>query len=236
MKGLVRKYLKKRNLEIINSDALKELRKKKEFSDYIQNQKYLEKDEFRYILWLDRVYQKIIKIPGHVLELGVAYGRNSILFGHQIKMNGDELVRKYHGFDTFDGYSEESLKSDKNLSDSAWKNNSKEWVQDKIGRVGLTDICSLHQGDILKTVPEFIQKNNGLRVALLYVDCNAYEPALKGMEYILPYMTPGGIICIDEKKQGGETKALIEFCEKNGLVFQKDAGPFAIPAYTVIGK
>jgi len=45
-------------------------------------------------------------------------------------------------------------------------------------------------------------------------------------------MAPGGVICKDEKMQGGETKALTEFCRKYGLEYRKDAGPFSIPAYT----
>ena len=48
-------------------------------------------------------------------------------------------------------------------------------------------------------------------------------------------MSPGGVICIDEKKQGGETKALIEFCKKHDLRFMKDSTPFSIPAYTCMG-
>ena len=48
------------------------------------------------------------------------------------------------------------------------------------------------------------------------------------------FMSPGGVICIDEKRQGGETKALIKFCEDNNLKYIKDATPFSIPAYTVI--
>ena len=62
-------------------------------------------------------------------------------------------------------------------------------------------------------------------------DCNAFLPARFSMDFFKQYMTPGGVICIDEKLQGGETEALIGFCKDNGLEFRKDAGPFAMPAY-----
>ena len=36
------------------------------------------------------------------------------------------------------------------------------------------------------------------KFALLYIDCNAYLPAIKSMENFLPYIVPGGFIVIDE--------------------------------------
>lgn len=233
-KKLIKSIFENTGYSIVSKNELENIVNKKQFNQYIENQKYLERGEFKYILWLDRIYQKISNVPGHVVELGVAYGRNAIIFGHQIKMNGDELVRKYYGFDTFSGYTEESLKIDKHLKADSWGDNSKKWVEDKINRVGLTDVCSLYEGDVLLTVPAFLERNPNIRVALLYIDCNAYLPSIKGMEFLKEFMTPGGIICIDEKKQGGETKALIQFCKDNNFIFMKDSGPFAIPAYTVV--
>lgn len=206
----------------------------------IRDDRYLDKGEFRYILWIDRIYEKIQNVPGHIIELGVAKGRNSILFGNLIQMNGDEEVRKYYGFDTFQGYTEEDLKQSSWLSPSAWKDSSYEFVSRRISHAGYSKNCKLIPGDLKATLPEFIQNGmdgfaaGNLRVALLYVDCNAYLPAITAMNLLKDYMAPGGVICIDEKQQGGETKALIEFCEKNNLRYIKDASPFAIPAYTVV--
>jgi predicted O-methyltransferase YrrM len=233
-KNMVGSLVKKRGYSLITTAELDRLKNVSEYNVYIENQKYLERSEYKYVLWLDRIYQKIATVPGHIVELGVAYGRNSIILAHQIQMNGDELTRKYYGFDTFSGYNEESLRTDKHLSAQSWKDNSKKWVQDKINRVGVGHVCELIEGDILVELPKFLEKNPNFRAALLYVDCNAYLPSFKGMEALKEFMSPGGIICIDEKRQGGETKALIEFCKKNDLIYQKDASPFAIPAFTVV--
>ena len=81
------------------------------------------------------------------------------------------------------------------------------------------------------TTTDRFQKGN-FQAAMLYIDCNAYEPALHAMELFKPFMAPGGLICIDEKMQGGETKALTEFCRKYKLEYRKDDTPFSIPAYT----
>jgi|GEM_PF-2765500 len=209
-------------------------------NSFYHDDKYLDKNEFKYVLWIDRVYSKVQTVPGHVVELGVANGRNSLIFGNLINMNGDEQVRRYFGFDTFSGYTNEDLKESAWLNASAWKSTSYNYVKKRIKNAGLEGTCSLVQGDLKKTIPQFLVDGahgftpNNLRIALLYVDCNAFSAALAGMEALREYMAPGGVICIDEKQQGGETKALIEFCDKYGFEYRKDASPFSIPAYTVI--
>lgn len=202
---------------------------------------YLERDEFKYILWLDRTYSLIKETPGHIVEIGVARGRNSIIFGHLINMNGDSSTRRYYGFDTFSGYTEEDLKSNKHLSKVSFLNTSLEFVSERLKKTNLSSVCSLIKGDIRDTLPTFLNKTRTERfqkgncqAAMLYIDCNAYEPAFHAMELLKPFMSPGGIICIDEKMQGGETKALTEFCRKYNLKYRKDDSPFSIPAYTRI--
>jgi hypothetical protein len=209
--------------------------KKSSLRDY---DRYLDQNEFRYVLWLDRTYRLIENVPGHIVEIGVARGRNSIIFGHLIRLTGDDQVRNYYGFDTFDGYTEDDLRRSPHLGAAEWKATTLEFVQERLASARLSDICHVFKGDIKQIAPAFVNSpqlrfNPGkLRIALLYIDCNAYLPAKFSMDFFKDYMTPGGIICIDEKLQGGETEALIEFCGENGLEFRKDTGPFAMPAYT----
>jgi len=151
-------------------------------------------------------------------------------------MNNDEDIRRYYGFDTFDGYNSETLQQEKQLSADAWKNISIDKIHERIKVAGNFKNYSLIKGDILQSLPQFLKDNPDFRAALVYVDCNAYTPAKNSMELLKDHMTPGGIICIDEKRQGGETRALIEFCSENNLVFQKDDSPFSIPAYTKLPK
>ena len=66
---------------------------------------------------------------------------------------------------------------------------------------------------------------------MVYVDCNAYEPAISALENLKNNLMPGAIICIDEKRDGGESRALKEFADKNDLCILKDPTPFSLPAY-----
>ena len=60
--------------------------------------------EYLYLLWIVNIFYKSIKVPGHILEIGVAKGRNSILFGKLLELSAEKWTRKYYGFDTFKGY------------------------------------------------------------------------------------------------------------------------------------
>ena len=51
------------------------------------------------------------------------------------------------------------------------------------------------------------------KFALVYIDCNAYFPAINSMESFLPHIVPGGFIVIDEKLQGSETEAILDFAK-----------------------
>ncbi len=196
--------------------------------------KYLDKREFHYILWINDVFQKIRTVPGHIVELGVARGRNSILFANLIEMHGETHLRKYFGFDTFSGYSEEDLQRDAHLPKGYWSDLSADWVRDRVQRLGFSKTCTFVEGDLIQTLPEFLEQNPKFRAALVYVDCNAFRPSLFAMQTLKDFVSPGGVVCIDELRQGGETEALIEFCRDNGLEYRKDSSPATVPAYTVI--
>ena len=71
LKNFLKNFLNKRGYDVIE-------KKINEVNKYYDSQKYLEKNEFKYILWVDRIYKKVINIPGHIVELGVAYGRNNV--------------------------------------------------------------------------------------------------------------------------------------------------------------
>lgn len=219
---LIRRYLARQGFSICHAQDLR-------FDD-----KYLDKREFRYILWINSVYEKIRNIPGHVVELGVARGRNSILFANLIEMYGESHLRHYYGFDTFYGYAEEDLKRDKHLSADYWAELSSEFARGRISRAGFGKTCTLVEGDIMETLPDFLRKFPNFRASLVYVDCNAYRPSLFAMQQLKDFIVPGGVICIDELRQGGETQALIEFCREHGLEYRKDESPFTVPAYTVL--
>ena len=180
--------------------------------------------DLEYFLWISNLYLRIKHVPGHVAEIGVADGRNTILFGRLIKLHKDQSVRQYIGFDTFNGFDQRDLDRDGHLSSNAWKKNTLSAVLKRCEDNDVEDVVELFEGDAVKTVPMVLSNHKGKKFqkgkskfALVYIDCNAYTPALTCMEAFLPHVVPGGFFVIDEKLQGGESEALIEFAERNSL-------------------
>lgn len=87
------------------------------------------------------------KIPGHIAEIGVADGRNAIYFAKLIKLHGDESVRQYLGFDSFDGFLPRDLEKNPHLSKDEWKENPKEAV---LRRAEINDVEELSYSQATK--------------------------------------------------------------------------------------
>lgn len=196
--------------------------------------------EYLYMTWISLVFTKAIKVPGHIVEVGVASGRNSIIFGKFLDITSEKFLRKYYGFDTFDGYAKDTLSNNPWLQKDSWKGEifTKRFVENRVKENGFKNICSFIPGDCRESIPNFLNNyednminKNEIKIALLYIDCNAYEPAFFSMKEFYPYLSPGGIIVIDETKQGGETNALFDFAEYMNLEVLHEKG--SNPAYII---
>ena len=195
------------------------------------NQTYLHEEEFTYILHLYELYKMTKNTPGHIVEIGVANGRNSIIFGQLINKFGDNSTKKYHGIDTFDGYVEKDLEKQKYLDKNAWKDIDFNSVNKRLESLGLGNICQLYKLDAYEIKEKFINQGgfqfqpDSLLVSLLYIDCNSYGAAKHSIDSLMPYMSKGSVIAIDEKRLGGETKALKEIANDYDLTLEKNLFP-----------
>jgi hypothetical protein len=202
---------------------------------------FLSEKELREVLWLHKAYKMIDDVPGHIIELGVGPGTNAIRFGNLINLYGDKDIRMYYGFDTFEGYTKSDLESSPYLDSEVWTDLDPFEIRCRLEDYGVGKNTELIEGDLVERLPEWIEEGNprcrspgNLHVALLYVDCNSYRAALAGMEELYEYMSPGSIICTDQLTQGGEIRALREFCQNNDLEFNKGSSPIAWAPYTVV--
>ena len=199
-------------------------------------------------LELKTITDKIADVPGDIIELGVYTGNNAVQFMWLLP------YKKYFGFDTFSGYTEEDIESSPNKeglisNQGRWDHDEKETIQriemfEKKIKVMLLKShpvagFEIIKGDLKETLPKEIKNKKIQQAALLYVDCNAYLPAIRGIEAVYPTMPKGAIICIDEHQVGGETKALIETANKYGLTvidtgFKFKSGPNSNPSKYII--
>lgn len=73
-----------------------------------------------------------------------------------------------------------------------------------------------------KTVPEFVKNNPRIKISLLNLDTDAYEPAVTILENLYPKIVKGGILLLDDYKNWpGETKAVDEYFKNKKIKIQK---------------
>ena len=191
---------------------LSKLLKKLLFIDWNGND--LNYKSIDYVIGHYRLYELIKDVPGHIIELGTGSGRNSLIFGSIIKLNNQDKYKHVYGFDTFSGYPKNVLESNKHFDSKAHTSFSFDDVKLRMLQNNLSDVVDLIKGSLPKSLEDFLNKEiysfskGGLKISLIYVDCNDYQTAKNSLMILKKYLSKGAIIAIDENKLGGETKAL----------------------------
>lgn len=176
------------------------------------------------------LYKQIAGVPGSIVELGVFRGSSLFAFAHFLEIfNHGDRSRKAIGFDSFEGLSALSAKD--GLEDRAHAKQAGGWsgsdyeqeLMEMIDLFGAESFVpqapriELVKGNILETVPAYVQQNPGLRIALLHCDCDLYEPTLAGLKHLVPLMVSGGLVVFDEyaiTAWAGESAAVEEYFGK----------------------
>lgn len=182
---------------------------------------------FLKLLGLIEVFQLVKNRPGNIVECGVYKGQSLALFYKLLETYcpGDSLKRII-GFDTFEGFvslhKNDGPKDDSRAKfEGGW--NSKDFLSTLQSTLNLMQQDSylprlkrveLIQGDVANTIPEFVEKNPGLRISLLNLDLDLYEPTKIALEYLYPLVVSGGVVILDEYAMAGfpgESKAYDEY-------------------------
>ena len=88
--------------------------------------------------------------------------------------------------------------------------------------LNLAENVFLIEGNVNKTVPDFISSNNEIRISLLHIDVDLYEPTKICIDNFFPHVVKGGVIILDDYGAfPGANKAIEEFIDnKNYRVEQ----------------
>lgn len=78
------------------------------------------------------------------------------------------------------------------------------------------------KGNIVNTIPEYIAQHDKLKISLLHIDVDVYEPTKIALEYLYDRVVPGGLIVFDDYGTvAGETKAVDEFFQDKNVQLSK---------------
>lgn len=171
-----------------------------------------------------QMLERIQKVPGAIIECGVFKGTSFMRLAIMRKMLGMEDAAKLIGFDVFSDDYPTTAHQEDNLQRDHWINTagpssiSADQLKDCMNRAGLSNY-QLVIGDATTTIPSFVQDHPGLRVALINLDIDFYEPTMTALETFYPIVSRGGIILLDnyagEGTSGhslhGDTSAVDDF-------------------------
>lgn len=183
------------------------------------------------------LYKRIVNLPGDVIELGVFRGGGIIQFATFRELLENVNARKIWGFDVFGPFPEAHNEADEKFRAEWIKTTNNEFLtKEELQKAFVyKDIknVELVKGDIGDTIPAFLKDNPNLRIALLHIDTDVYEPAKIALDYLYNRVVKGGIICFDDYTVAGETRAVDEFFYNKDVEIHKLSISQHKPAYMV---
>lgn len=205
-----------------------------------ENNFYLSCDNTRFgkIIAHYELFKLTKDLPGAIVECGVYKGASLVRFAGFRNIFGNPFSHKVIGFDTFGKFPETKFKEDKKyrkklVEVSGEQSISKEQLLEVFKKKGIDKNIELVEGDVVKTVPEYLKENPHLKISLLNLDVDIYEPSVVILEYLWPRIVKGGVLILDDYGIfPGETKAADEFFKNKNVTIMKF--PFAMtPCYII---
>ena len=154
------------------------------------------------------------KIPGCIIECGVFKGASLIRFATFLKLLKSN--KKIIAFDTFGKHTTTKISSDhkrrKILLSHGKEAISEKQLMNILKRKGLEKNIQLIKGDITETVPNYLKLNPKLKISLLNLDVDFYEPSMSILKNFYPKLSKDGILMLDDYGVwDGETMAVDEY-------------------------
>jgi hypothetical protein len=167
------------------------------------------------------LYKRIIGLPGTVAEFGV-YKANSLIRWLSLReILETPSTRRIIGFDAFGSFPTKGLskvKSDINFIKEFEKNGGDGLSLEETHSIlknKLFNNYELIDGDVRRSLPDFLKKNNSERFSLIHLDMDVYEPTAFVLNQLYERLVDGGLIIIDDYNTvEGATIATNEFIAK----------------------
>ena len=168
-------------------------------------------------------YLQLIKknqsTDGNILELGTYRGGLTIIIAKYLKKINS--TKKIISCDTFEGfpYDDKFTHSKTPIRKGDFNDSSLESVQQKIESFDVKNGISLIKGKFEDTL---YTKLNDELFSFVIMDCDLYDAVKFSLPFVWERLVKNGICVFDEYDDEntslwGETKAVNEFCEKNGI-------------------
>lgn len=182
------------------------------------------------------VYKRITGLPGEVVECGVYKGASLLRLLSFRELLEAPDSRKVIAFDAFGRFPRTS-----DGADNTWLEGFEREGGDGIPAGELQRVLArkgfrnteLVPGDINQTVPAYVASHGQLRIALLHIDVDCYEPTVTALEHLFERVVPGGLVVFDDYgRVAGASRAVDEFLLRHPHRLEKPS-ICHIPAFLV---
>lgn len=183
--------------------------------------------------WLKRflahveLFKLTLEVPGDIAELGVFRGGGLLTWANLLETYciGDRTKTVY-GFDNWQGFTAFSPEDGTEVANAhkvIGGFNPAQYRAELESALAVFDAdrfvpwkprVRLIDGQIERSVPEFLALQPGVRFSLVHFDCDLYAPTKGALEALWPRVARGGVLLFDEygiPDWPGETRAVDEF-------------------------
>ncbi|MEO6693755.1 MAG: TylF/MycF/NovP-related O-methyltransferase [Ignavibacteria bacterium] len=174
-----------------------------------------------------KLYRMTKNIPGAIVECGVFKGASLVRFAMFRNLFENGFSKKIIGFDSFGAFPETNFDADKKLrahivNEAGEQSISKDQLMEVLKNKNCDQYVELIEGDITKTIPDYIDQNPQLKISLLNLDTDIYEPSVTILEKLFPRMEKGGVLILDDYGVfPGETKAVDDYFKDQNIKIKK---------------
>lgn len=197
------------------------------------------------LLYRFKFFEQTKDLPGDIVELGTFKGSGVATFSKFINIFCPNSNKKILGFDIFDPCTaKDVLKTYSSLDE---KN-----MTDVYRRSDDTDLCltsvmnnlknashfQLIQGDVSKSIPDYLNQNPGFRISLLYMDMDLETPTYEALKHLWNRIIPGGVIVFDEYEYHtfSESNGVDKFLKEFDIPYEITSTNFMAPTAFLVKK
>ncbi|MCP4613781.1 MAG: dTDP-6-deoxy-L-hexose 3-O-methyltransferase [Planctomycetes bacterium] len=205
----------------------------KDFPDFdkafdYENGFYLSCDvsRMRKVLSHYELFKMTSGVSGRIVECGVFKGASLARFTMFRELSQKDYSKKIVAFDTFGPYPETNFEADKKrrqdfIESAGTQSISVDQLIKVLEQKGCNRDIELVAGDICQTVPKYLEKTPDLKISLLNLDTDIYEPAVTILECFWPRMAKGGVLILDDYSVfPGETQAVNDYFNDRQIEIQ----------------
>lgn len=193
-------------------------------------------------------FNSVKHLPGDIVEIGVFKGSGIATFSKFVDIFCPNSNKKIIGFDIFTNSNKEEILTKDGEHDKESMNVvyskvdsgelSLSAVQERLDQMNIHKKYSLIEGDVMESIPSFLEKNPGFRASLIYIDVDLERPTYFALKYLWDRLLPGGIIAFDEYEYHtfSESNGVEKFLRERGLSFELISTNWIAPTCYMIKK